>query len=335
MAGRRHAARLVGERGIDPCGHFAARRRQAAAVALSSRAEQRLALDVGAQHAPRPARARASGASARASTDLPVPDSPPIATSTAAGGAISAARQLEIVPRAVARSRRDRRCRPLAAAPPSPWRGSRRASRGRTAAPRARRDPPSRRRLDEIAVEHDVGGCAQPALDQVHQQEGEIVEHVAGRDQRAELDGVEQHRRAVDQRDIAEMQVAVAAPDETARCRARAAADGCAQARRGWPRPARSPAAAGTARGSRRTPRRSARYRRASASIQGAVRPRRAGAWARRHDAAEAVGQRGVDARRHPRDGRASAPRRSGASRPPIRPARPARRARACRPRRA
>ena len=71
-------------------------------------------------------------------------------------------------------------------------------------------------RLGEIAVEHDVRGGGEPALEQVHQQEGEVVEHVARRDDVAELDGVEQHRLAVDQHDIAEMQIAVDAADEAA-----------------------------------------------------------------------------------------------------------------------
>ena len=61
-----------------------------------------------------------------------------------------------------------------------------------------------------------LAACSQPALEQIHQQEGEIVEHVARGDDRAELDGVEQHRLAVDQHDIAEMQVAVDAPDQAA-----------------------------------------------------------------------------------------------------------------------
>ena len=65
----------------------------------------------------------------------------------------------------------------------------------------------------------------QPALGQVHQQEGEIVEHVARRDQRAELDGVEQHRPAVDQHDVAEMQIAVNAADQAA-LRARSSRSG-------------------------------------------------------------------------------------------------------------
>ena len=45
--------------------------------------------------------------------------------------------------------------------------------------------------MRQIAVEHDIGGRLQPALDQVHQQESEIVQHVASGDPGIELDGVE------------------------------------------------------------------------------------------------------------------------------------------------
>ena len=55
---------------------------------------------------------------------------------------------------------------------------------------------------------------SQAALDQVHQQEGEIVEHVAGGDPGIEFDGIEQHRLSFEQHDIAEMQIAVTAPHE-------------------------------------------------------------------------------------------------------------------------
>ncbi len=72
------------------------------------------------------------------------------------------------------------------------------------------------RGFEQVPVEHDIGGGPEPALGQVHQQEGEIVEHVARRDQRAELDRVEQHRPAVDQHDVAEMEIAVDAADEPA-----------------------------------------------------------------------------------------------------------------------
>ena len=57
---------------------------------------------------------------------------------------------------------------------------------------------------------------AEPALGQIHQQEGEVVEHVARGDQRAELDGVEQHRSPLKQHDVAEMEVAVDAADQPA-----------------------------------------------------------------------------------------------------------------------
>src|SRR5215471_9400603 len=70
--------------------------------------------------------------------------------------------------------------------------------------------------LDQITIEHDIGGALQAALGQVHQQEGEVVKHVARRDQRAELDGVEQHRAAVEQGDVAEVQVAVDVANEAA-----------------------------------------------------------------------------------------------------------------------
>lgn len=69
-------------------------------------------------------------------------------------------------------------------------------------------EPPG---LGEVAVEHDVGRQRQIALVQVHEQEGEVVKHVARRDQRIEFHRVERNRPAIDQGDIAEMQVAVAA----------------------------------------------------------------------------------------------------------------------------
>ena len=59
-----------------------------------------------------------------------------------------------------------------------------------------------------------MAGLRQTALEQVHQQEGQIVKHVAGGDDVAELDGVEQHRLAVDQHDIAEMEIAVDVADK-------------------------------------------------------------------------------------------------------------------------
>src|SRR4029077_8115704 len=54
------------------------------------------------------------------------------------------------------------------------------------------------------------------ALEEVHQQEGEVIEDVARRDDVAEFDGVEEHRSAIDQDDIAEMKIAVDAADKPA-----------------------------------------------------------------------------------------------------------------------
>ena len=64
--------------------------------------------------------------------------------------------------------------------------------------------------LAEIAIEHDIGERRQPARDHVHQQKRQIVKQIDGRKLRIEFEGVEQHRRIVDQNDIAEMQIAVA-----------------------------------------------------------------------------------------------------------------------------
>src|SRR5215510_8557859 len=70
-------------------------------------------------------------------------------------------------------------------------------------------------RLREIAVEHDIGGGRKAALEQVHQQEGKVVEDVARPDDVAELDGIEKKRPAVNQDDIAEVKVTMDAADET------------------------------------------------------------------------------------------------------------------------
>lgn len=50
----------------------------------------------------------------------------------------------------------------------------------------------------------------QPARAEIHEQEGEIIENVDGGDGVVELDGVEQHRRALDLDDIAKVQVPMA-----------------------------------------------------------------------------------------------------------------------------
>ncbi len=62
----------------------------------------------------------------------------------------------------------------------------------------------------EIGVEHGIGVSTQAACAKIHQQEGEVVEHIDSGDGVVEFDGVEQHWRAVDLDDVAEMQIAVA-----------------------------------------------------------------------------------------------------------------------------
>ena len=61
-------------------------------------------------------------------------------------------------------------------------------------------------------VEQAVGQRAQATLAEVHQGEGEIVEHVDAGHALGELDGIERHRLAVDQHDVAQVQIAMAAP---------------------------------------------------------------------------------------------------------------------------
>ena len=63
----------------------------------------------------------------------------------------------------------------------------------------------------EIAVEDQVGIGARSAVPQVHQQEADVVEDVGRRHALVELEAVEQRRLAVDEADVAKMQVAMAA----------------------------------------------------------------------------------------------------------------------------
>ena len=70
-------------------------------------------------------------------------------------------------------------------------------------------------RTPEIAIENDVGRHVLPAAVEIHQQEGEVVEGVDGREILIELDGIEQHRAVAPEHDIVEMQVAVAAANES------------------------------------------------------------------------------------------------------------------------
>jgi hypothetical protein len=62
----------------------------------------------------------------------------------------------------------------------------------------------------EVAVEHRIPEGVEPTGMQVHEQEGEIIEHVDIRDQAIEFDAVEQRRASGDEADVAQMQVAMA-----------------------------------------------------------------------------------------------------------------------------
>ena len=53
-------------------------------------------------------------------------------------------------------------------------------------------------------------------MNQIHQGEGEIVEHIRRGDDGIEFNGIEQQRPAIHQRDIGEMQIAVTTAHEPA-----------------------------------------------------------------------------------------------------------------------
>jgi len=71
-------------------------------------------------------------------------------------------------------------------------------------------------RLVDIAVEQRIGVDRQLAPPEIHQHEGEIVEHIRRREIVAEFQAVEQGRHAIDLADVAQVQIAMAAPDEAA-----------------------------------------------------------------------------------------------------------------------
>ncbi len=55
--------------------------------------------------------------------------------------------------------------------------------------------------------------AAESGAEQIHHQERDVVEHVRARDAVVELDRIEQHRRAIDEDDVPEVEVAVTLPD--------------------------------------------------------------------------------------------------------------------------
>ena len=57
----------------------------------------------------------------------------------------------------------------------------------------------------------------QTEVNEIHEREGEVIENVSGRDHRIELDRVEQHGLVVDQDDVAEMGIAMAAAHQPGR----------------------------------------------------------------------------------------------------------------------
>ena len=69
----------------------------------------------------------------------------------------------------------------------------------------------------EVAVQRPIGKIAEPAVLEIHQQKGKVVKQVTGGENRIEFESVECDRIAVENGDIAEMKVAVAAADQTLR----------------------------------------------------------------------------------------------------------------------
>ena len=213
MTGARDARGLVGQAAIDRFGHFGPIGLGRQTIVLGH-AEKRFALDIRAQHQRAGRRRDVSGASARAKSDLPVPDNPPVQTIVGFAGTKQFEREIEIASSPTAR---DRLC-------------PRRAARSRRAAVTlariaARSDmkngnaampsqSSSRREAAKYPFNTAFAGARQPAFDQIHQQKRQIVKHVACGDDGIEFQRVEGDRLAVENRDIAEMKVAMAAPDQ-------------------------------------------------------------------------------------------------------------------------
>ena len=161
------------------------------------------------------------GASARARTDFPVPDSPPTATSVGAGGWISLLRKLEIGP-----------CRShdigLVASGPVE------AGQQHIGADRRAQRHEQRQRCErveifagcdrKISVEQGVRRGLPAVAEEIHHRKRKIVEHIDRGDVGIELDRIEQDGLALDQHDVRQMQVAVASPHISLLCRAAPAA---------------------------------------------------------------------------------------------------------------
>ena len=64
----------------------------------------------------------------------------------------------------------------------------------------------------EVAVQHEIGKIRKPAVLEIHQEKSEIIENVDRSELVREFEAIEEGRPALEEADIAEMQVAVATP---------------------------------------------------------------------------------------------------------------------------
>ena len=70
-------------------------------------------------------------------------------------------------------------------------------------------------RCAEVDIQDKVCSLRALALHEIHQEKSEVIEHIAGAHECIELQRVERNRAAVDQCDVAEMQIAMAAPNKS------------------------------------------------------------------------------------------------------------------------
>ena len=137
----------------------------------------------------------------RASVVFPDPDGPPTATSQGEVLSCSAAQR--------------GRLRSAAVQGQGGRLGHRADGRPHREEERQQRQAADVTRALDVAVEHRVGVPRQIPVQQVHEQERQVVHPVHAGDGLVELDAVEQHRPPAEQADVAQMEVAVAAPHET------------------------------------------------------------------------------------------------------------------------
>ena len=324
MAGGDDAARLVGERGINlgrDLGRIGAFRQRARSRRRRTAPCARRRCAARPRRAPGEAKARARAPAAICR--CPTARRPRRAAAAAAPAVFAPARNS----RARFARRRHGVSLSLARAAVTLARIAARTDKNSGSAASASRSS-TRCALREIAVEHDIGGAVQAALDQIHEQKSEIVEHVDGGELWIELDGVEQHRLAVDAarycRDAGRRGSAARSPRVRARSRSGRTRSNAARV---------APLSASTF-GCRTGPARRAQFgvvlrddlgERVDEAGAVADRRRRMRLATARPSASASASSIG---RARP-DGRASASRRSGASPPPIPPARLGRRWRA------